>query len=186
MDSQLVKRAQDGDERAFEALVVGVHPVLFRVAYGILRDADGAEDATQRALLEAWRSLPRLHDRSSFVPWSLRYLLEACRDATDAAESTEADEDVAAAFESGSADPFGIILDRDQLSRGFRQSSFDDRAVLVLRYLAELAPEQSAVALGLTPASVETRITAALENLRAALDGDLASPTDLVPQPEGA
>ncbi len=186
MDPQLVKRAQNGDELAFEALVVATHPVLFRVAFGILREADSAEDATQRALLEAWRSLSRLRDRSGFVPWSLGHLIEICRTEAEKAELDESDEVHPAADELGAADPFGSILDRDQLSRGFRQLSFDDRTVLVLRYLADLTPEQAGVVLGVGSAKVATRSEAVLEALGAAIDSDPVSSAEMVPQPEGA
>ena len=46
MDSELVVRAQRGDEQAFASLPVMTYPRLLRVAQGILRDATLAEDAT--------------------------------------------------------------------------------------------------------------------------------------------
>ena len=50
MDQDLVTRAQQGDQRAFEALTVADQPRLYKVAYGILRDRHLAEDATQQAI----------------------------------------------------------------------------------------------------------------------------------------
>ena len=43
-----------------------------------------------------------------------------------------------------SSDDFGAVLDRDQLERGFERLSVDHRAVLVLHYLLDMAPEQVA------------------------------------------
>ena len=41
--------------------------------------------------------------------------------------------------------PFGTVLGRDQVSRAFRQLSFDERAVLLLHYLIGLQPDSAAV-----------------------------------------
>jgi RNA polymerase sigma-70 factor (ECF subfamily) len=185
MDPQLVKLAQKGDERAFEAIVVAVHPTLFRVAYGILRDAELAEDATQRACLDTWRFLARLRDREGFEAWALGHLLAACRAAADEAPSLDSDA-VEEPARPSSADPFGTVLDRDEVARAFRQLSFDERAVLVLHYLVGLQPGQAESALGLGAEALAGRVEEALETLSAAIDGDPASPDKLVAQPEGA
>lgn len=185
MDPELVKRAQNGEERAFEAIVTASHPRLFRVACGILRDAELAEDATQRAFLDSWRFLSRLHDPSSYDAWSLGYLIAACRKSADGAPSFESDEEAEPAVPS-SSDPFGTVLDRDQVSRAYRQLSFDQRTVLVLRYLLGLQPVQAGAALGLSRDTLEARVEEALQALSAAIDGDPTSAGDLIPQPKGA
>ena len=62
MDTDLVVRAQHGDEEAFANLAVAASGRLHAVSYRILRDVDLAEDATQQALLSIWRDLPQLRD----------------------------------------------------------------------------------------------------------------------------
>jgi RNA polymerase sigma-70 factor (ECF subfamily) len=185
MDPQLVERARNGDERALEALVVANHARLFRVAHGILRDADLAEDATQRAFLEIWRSLPRLRDASRFVSWSVGLLIAACRRLEQGGAADDDAEDAAGSMDPATSDPFGLAIDRDQISRGFRQLSFDDRAALVMRYLSGLSPEDAGRALGLGEDAFETRTKAALEALDAALDQDAVSAGGLLAQAEG-
>ena len=66
MGQDLVTRAQNGDQRAFESLTEAHHPRLFRVAHGILRDAHLAEDATRLAFIDIWRHLRRLRDPAKF------------------------------------------------------------------------------------------------------------------------
>ena len=78
MDQELVVRAQQGDQRAFETLTAADHPRLFRVAHGILGDPHLAEDATQQAFLDIWRNIPRLRDPAKFEGWSYRLLVHAC------------------------------------------------------------------------------------------------------------
>src|SRR6188508_924853 len=78
MDTQLVVRAQHGDEQAFASLAVAAGDRLHAVAHRILRDIDLAEDATQHALLAIWRDLPQLRDPARFDAWSYRLLVRAC------------------------------------------------------------------------------------------------------------
>src|SRR3970282_2442803 len=78
MDTELVVRAQNGDEEAFTSLAVAVGDRLHAVAHRILRDTDLAEDATQQALLNVWRDLPQLRDPARFDAWSYRLLVRAC------------------------------------------------------------------------------------------------------------
>src|SRR6188508_275541 len=78
MDTQLVVRAQHGDEQAFASLAVAAGGRLHAVAHRILRDTNLAEDATQQALLTIWRDLPQLRDPARFDAWSYRLLVRAC------------------------------------------------------------------------------------------------------------
>ena len=184
MEPNLVERAHAGDERAFEALTVTWHPSLFRVAFGVLRDAELAEDATQRAFLEIWRWLPRLRETEAFEGWAMGHLLRTCRVLEADQAEDEKTRDVAS--DSYGVESLGAFIDRDQLSRGFGRLDFADRAVLVLRFLGGLDDDVVAPALGLKTNAVDARANAALDALDAFLDGDAASSPELTPQVEGA
>ena len=64
------------------------------------------------------------------------------------------------------------MADRDQLGRGFTRLSLEHRSVIVLRYLLDLSVEDTAEALGVAPGTVASRLSRALEALRAAIDAD--------------
>lgn len=171
MDRDLVERAQGGDLAAFDALTVSTHPRLYRVALGILRDADRAEDATQAALVEVWKYLPRLRDPQAFESWSYRLLVRSCvREARHMPRWLPA---IAAGREQlRAADTLDSVIDRDQLERGFRRLSVEHRAVIVLRYLLDLSHEDAAAVLGIAPGTVGSRLSRAMSALRAALEAD--------------
>ena len=78
MDTDIVVQAQHGDEEAFASLLLAVGDRLHAIAHRILRDADLADDATQRALLSIWQDLPQLRDPSRFDAWSYRLLVRSC------------------------------------------------------------------------------------------------------------
>jgi RNA polymerase sigma factor (sigma-70 family) len=172
MDQDLVVRTQHGDQRAFEALALADSPRLHRVAYGILRDSESAEDATQRALVEIWRDVRRLRDPARYEAWSYRILVHACyreaRQRRDLPRITDVPEPAA----PGALAAFGQVDDRDQLERGFRQLSVEHRTVIVLRCLLDMPMEQVAETLGVAPGTVGSRLHRALQALRAALEKD--------------
>jgi RNA polymerase sigma-70 factor (ECF subfamily) len=67
---------------------------------------------------------------------------------------------------------------RDQLEHAFRRLSPEHRAVLVLRYLVDLTPEEVADVLGVSRRTVYSRLRRAVPALRAVVEADLrpASP----------
>ena len=71
MDRETVIRAQAGDQEAFTRLAAALTPGMLSSAHRILRDIGAAEDATQRAMLDMWRGLPRLRDPERFEAWSV-------------------------------------------------------------------------------------------------------------------
>jgi hypothetical protein len=55
--ADLVSRAAHGDRAAFASLATQYIDRCYALAYRILRDRDRAQDATQQALIGAWRDL---------------------------------------------------------------------------------------------------------------------------------
>jgi hypothetical protein len=70
MDTDLVIRAQRGDQEAFADLVYAIADRFLAVSHRILSDVGLAEDATQQALLGVWQHLPELRDPARFEAWS--------------------------------------------------------------------------------------------------------------------
>ena len=177
MDQDLVVRVQQGDQRAFEALLLADHPRLFRAAYGILRDLQLAEDASQQACVDIWRDIRRLRDPSKYEAWSYRLLVRVCYGEAKRRPRWTSSEDLSPADQVGATEAYGLVADRDQLERGFEQLSMDHRVVLALRHLLGMTPEQVAEVLGLPRSTVYSRLQAALKAMRAALEADERSVT---------
>jgi RNA polymerase sigma-70 factor (ECF subfamily) len=172
MDTDLVVRAQRGDLSAFEGLATASHPRLYRVALGILRDTDRAEDATQAALVDIWKYLRRLREPAAYESWSYRLLVRASiREARNAPRWLP-DVDLGSRVDPRASYAFGAIADRDQLDRGFRRLSIDHRVVIVMRYLLDMPIESVARALDIPPGTVASRLNRAMAALRAALESD--------------
>jgi RNA polymerase sigma-70 factor (ECF subfamily) len=176
MDTDLVTRAQHGDEEAFALLAVAVGNRLHAVAHRILRDLDLAEDATQQALLSIWRDLPQLRDPARFDAWSYRLLVRACYAEGHRSRHWTPNMRLLPSDEPMQADGTSGVADRDQLERAFRRLSIDHRAVVVLHHYLDWPLERIAEALGVPVGTVRSRIHYAMRGLRAALDADARPP----------
>jgi RNA polymerase sigma-70 factor (ECF subfamily) len=172
MDTDLVTRAQDGDEEAFVSLVMAVGDRLHAVAHRILRDTDLAEDATQQALLAIWRDLPTLRDPARFEAWSYRLLVRACYAEGRKSRRWAPNLRLLSVDEPMVVDGTSAVVDRDQLERAFRRLSIDHRAVVVLHHYLALPLSEVAEALGVPEGTVRSRLHYAMRGLRAALDAD--------------
>lgn len=175
MESDLVTRAQQGDQQAFALIAGGIAIRLRKVAYGVLRDMDLAEDAAQQALVTIWRDLPRLRDPSRFEAWSFRILVRICyaerrrvnKAATQSLDSLPTGPD-------GADDIGGVVL-RDQLERGFSRLSMEHRSVIVLYHQIGLPLAEIAEALDVPVGTVKSRLHRATQELRSSLEADLRS-----------
>jgi len=169
---ELVVRAQAGDVDAFTVLARETMNRLHGVAFRILRDSDGADDATQRALIAAWDHLGDLRDPERFEAWTYRLVVHEAYHEARKERSQHSAVRFARASDSGDPDASGKIADRDELDRAFRGLSADQRAVLVLHYYADLPLSEMADILGVPVGTVGSRLHHAARRLRAVLEAD--------------
>jgi RNA polymerase sigma-70 factor, ECF subfamily len=59
-------------EQEFEARLLESSTLAFRVAYGVLRHREDAEDVAQEAFAKAYRNFHQLRDRDRFRAWLVR------------------------------------------------------------------------------------------------------------------
>ena len=138
----------------------------YRIAGLILGNAADAEDATQDALLRAWRSVGRLRDAARFEPWFDQILINACRDRLRrrrVVRFIELDPERPA---GDGIDPFHDVLTHDAAVRAIGLLDADLRIVIVLQYWADLRLEDVAQRLGWPLGTVKSRLHRALESMR--------------------
>jgi RNA polymerase sigma factor (sigma-70 family) len=77
----------------------------------------------------------------------------------------------------GLADRIERNTHRDELEHGFRYLSVDHRVVIVLHYLLDMTLEQVAETLDIPKGTVNSRLSRALDSMRAALGADFLTDT---------
>ena len=169
--AEVVTRAMHGDHDAFAALIGLSANRLYAMACLILRDTDRAEDATQEAIVRAWRELPRLRDPDRFAAWLRRLTVNACFDEARRVRR-RAEISLVHVSERSTADSSGAFVEHDRVDRAFRRLPFDQRTVLVLQHHFDLSHTEIAETLGIPVGTVKSRIRYGAAALRASLDAD--------------
>jgi RNA polymerase sigma factor (sigma-70 family) len=172
MERKLVERAMHGDEAAFDELVVRVGDRLHSIARRILRDPYLAEDATQRALLDAWQNLPRLKDPDRFEAWVYRLLVNACNAEARRERRHRGNLRLLASDEPIVPDTAARIAIQHQLDHAFRRLGVEHRTVVVLIHYVGLSSTEAAEAMGTPVGTVRSRLHYALKYMREAVEAD--------------
>jgi|SRR5690349_1513664 RNA polymerase sigma-70 factor, ECF subfamily len=173
MQRDLVVRAQRGDLDAFSVLTAGSTDRLFGAARLILRDDEQAADAVQDALLQAWLDLRGLRDPDRFDAWLRRLLVRACYRAVKRGRQRAIVEiALDSTLEPATPDAERAVALQDQLDRGFRRLSPEQRTVIVLRHYLGLSQAEAAEALAIPLGTLQSRLSRATQAMRAALDAD--------------
>ena len=176
MERRLVEQAMRGDEEAFDLLVGRFGDGLHSVAHRILRDTTLAQDATQEALLDAWRNLPRLRDPDRFEAWIYRLLVNACFSEARRERRHSGNLRLLPQDEPMEPDQASRIAAQDQLDRAFRQLSLEHRTVVVLVHYLGQTPTEAAATMGTPVGTARSRLHYALQHLRGAIEADARVP----------
>jgi RNA polymerase sigma factor (sigma-70 family) len=177
-EDALVERARAGDTRAYEELVRTYQGIAFRTAYLVAGSAEDAQDAAQEAFVKAYRALGRFRRGSPFRPWLLRIVANEAKNRRRAAGRR-----TALAFRAGTTEtsggaapsPEGDLLGgerREELLRALGRLRDEDRLVVACRYFLDLSEEDTAQTLGWRRGTVKSRLSRALERLRAELGSE--------------
>ena len=175
-EAQVAARARRGDERAFEELLRRHETIAFRTAYLITGSAADAEDVVQEACLKAYRALGRFDPSRPFRPWLLAIVANEARNRLRG-DARRADLALRAAREGrpdDAAPPAEASLlageRRATLLAALDRLRDEERLAVACRYLLDLSEEETAAALGVARGTVKSRVSRALDRLRAELE----------------
>lgn len=188
-DDELVARIRDGGPESFELLMRRYNRRLFRIARGILKDDDEAEDAVQEAYVRAWSSLGQLRDQGNLAPWLYRIasneaLMRRRRLQRDRARlAGVAGEAVAGADpmaglrspEAGPAAKLHAAQLRHLLERAVDSLPDGCRDAFILREVEQMSVAETASCLGIEEGAVKTRVHRARRLLQRNLTDELAA-----------
>ena len=79
-DQELVLRAKQGDQAAFEQLVADNQNKVYSLCVRLTGDREEGADLAQEAFLRAWQALPSFQGESSFSTWVYRLATNVCID----------------------------------------------------------------------------------------------------------
>ncbi len=175
-EQEWVRRAQEGDHVAFNAIVERYQKRAYNLALRMLRDPSAAEDATQEAFFSAYRSIARFRG-GNLRSWLLTILANGVRDAlrSPARRRTSSLE---ATIEKG--DPGGTWPDpaplpdeqaisaetSSQVQAAIAQLPEDQRMVVTLVDIQQLDYEEASQVTGASLGTVKSRLFRGRQRLR--------------------
>lgn len=170
---EFVRAAVMGDEAAFTELVARHHRDLLRVAYVICRDPALAEDSAQAAWAIAWRRLGDVKEPSQVRGWLVAVAANEARRVMRSRRPRILEISVADIELEGvpdlRSDPLADGIANADLRRVLASLDPTDRALIALRYVAELSSDDIGRALGMSSSGARGRLSRLLVRLR----GDL-------------
>ena len=178
-EEQLIRRAQQGDNGAFEELLLLHQKKVYNLCLRMSANPDDALDLSQEAFLRAWRSLGQYQFEASFSTWLFRLTSNICidflrrkkrRQETSLTESYDgSDEGAELSVPDAQPGPEQQAMTNEtkiELARAMEQLSPEHREILQLRVIEDLQYEQIADILGVRVGTVKSRLARARLSFR--------------------
>ena len=178
-EEMLIRRIRDGEHELFYKLIQPYERRVYAAALAILRNEADAEDAAQEAVLKALKYIRQFRSESRFSTWLIQITVNEARMRIRKHNARMTEPIVDHQDEEGNyiprdfADWREIPLEtlerkevRLQLGKALASIGEKYREVFVLRDMQHLSIEETAKALGISSASVKTRLLRARLMLR--------------------
>ncbi|MCP4581368.1 MAG: RNA polymerase sigma factor [candidate division Zixibacteria bacterium] len=159
-DSQLLNRAKDGDDTAFNELVCRHQNFIYKLAWGYLNEKEAAKDATQDVFIKAYQGLPYFQSDSQFTTWLYRICKNHCLNLLRRQKrESELELDRPNNTESDLPMKLGLKKMIANLSEEYRE-------IIILRYYQDLKYDQIARLLDIPLSTVKIRLHRAKAELK--------------------
>ena len=191
VDHQLVERAQRGDKKAFELLVVKYQRKLARLLSRFIRDSSEVEDVTQEAFIKAYRALPSFRGDSAFYTWLYRIGINTAKNylvamGRRAPTVTGVDSEEAENIEEGDQlkdlnTPESQMMSRqivETVNQTLQELPEELRTAITLREIDGMSYEEIAQVMNCPIGTVRSRIFRAREAIAEKLRPQLGTPKD--------
>jgi len=155
-------------EREFEVRLAESSTLAFRVAFGVLRHREDAEDVAQEALARAYRNFRKLRDRDRFRSWLVRitWRLAIDRQRTDRRRTARERSDVAHSAADALPETIAKRERADRLWQAIDALPEKLRVVTILAGIEEHDTREVALLLGLPQGTVKSRLFLARQRLK--------------------
>lgn len=180
----LIKRSQNGDIDAFEALISDNTRFVYNIALKMLKNKEDAEDISQEALIKVYRNIDSFNMESSFKTWMYRIVVNTCLDhlrknkvtvlSIDKPIITEHNE-FQVEIEDKSFSPEELFEKKEDwklINHALDQLDDSFKAAIILRDINDFSYEEIADILTCNLGTVKSRISRGRQKLREIIEKD--------------
>ncbi len=184
---QVLQRAKEGDRKAFEQIYQMYHRRIYNAVYGMLSDADDAQDVTQDVFIRLHDALPTLRADEAFSTYLYRIALNLCRDRARRKKRVRFQSmDTPRTDSEGEVEPMEFpdlgklpeeTIAGEELQKRVRQAvqnlSEDHKAVIVMHHFQGMEVNDIARILDVPTGTVKSRLARGRDQLHRKLRGYL-------------
>jgi RNA polymerase sigma factor (sigma-70 family) len=175
-DFEVIQKVCSGEPALFEILIRRYNPVLYKVGRSYNYSHEDTQDLMQDTFIDAFTSLSKFENRSSFKTWIVRIMLNNCfrrqqRSSfkNEVHSDTINEKSIPMYSSNHRADTNKAVINRE-LKQVIEQSLShvpeEYRMVFSLREIVGLSTQETSEALNLTEANVKVRLNRAKSMLR--------------------
>jgi RNA polymerase sigma-70 factor (ECF subfamily) len=176
---KILQRAKEGDSKAFEQIFQMYHRRIYNAVYGMLGDADDAQDVTQDVFMRLHDALPTLRADEAFSTYLYRIALNLCRDRARRKKRVRFQSmDTPRVDSEGDVEPMEFpdlgklpeeLMTNDELQKRVRQAvntlSEDHKAVIVMHHFQGMEVNDIAGVLNVPTGTVKSRLARGRDQL---------------------
>ncbi len=175
-DSQLVKAAAKGDEKAFSQLVERHYKALTMTLLAYVKDPEDARDICQQAILKAYERLSSLLDSASFKSWLYRIAINAANDHLKKKRKVLWADNLSEIPESREPSSFEKLKTAQQTSRvreAIDKLPEKQRIIVALRIYEDMDYRQISQVLTCEPSTARANFFHAIKSLKRILEDEI-------------
>ena len=178
-DVEIIRRILGGEISLFEVLIKRNNSGLYKIGMSYGFNHHDVEDLMQETYINAYSSLSKFENRSSFKTWIIKIMLNQCHHKAkkfsfknEKPKEISQNENIIPMF-SSNADPNNSVANRELIKiiqDAIIHIPVDYRMVFSLRELNGLSIAETAEALDISPSNVKVRLNRAKSMLRKQLE----------------
>lgn len=182
-DLELIEKFNDGDNDAFEELIIRYERKIYSICFYFLKNREDAEDAAQEVILKLYKKLGSFRKEAAFSTWMNYVASNTCRDYLRKRKRNQVlhlDDDIqteegriARELPSDEDTP-EERMEKKELGVLMQETLFklkeDHREILLMREYQELSYEEISEILEISVGTVKSRIYRARQDLRILLN----------------
>lgn len=168
---ELVEKAKENDENAFNELILLMKKEMYLIAKSKLKNEDDIADAIQETILSCYKNLKKLRDNELFKTWLIKILINECNNIYKKRKKYNI------SFEEKEVEEYFKIEDISFQNIGFdiliRNLKDEEKLILTLYYCSEYSTKEISEMLKVKESTVRSKIFRAKEKLRNQFEGGL-------------
>lgn len=175
-ESLLIKKAKEGDEGSFEALILSCKGKAYNIALRYVKNENDALDVLQESFIKIFRNLSKFNEESKFDTWVYRIVVNTCNDFLRKNKNKYNDlslvlddDEQETDIPDGSPPPESVLLNKEHseyILDCLDKIPIDHKEILILRDIKGFAYEEISEILECSIGTVKSRISRARNNFK--------------------